>query len=238
MGISDRSRKILWAQSGNRCAFCQQKLVMDKTERDVESIVGDECHIVAQSPNGPRGDISWTEDQLHDYENLILLCKTHHKLIDDQPLTFTKEILIQIKKRHEQWVNLSLERDASNLNTNRSIAVRLTTGQDVLTIISNTYLFDFGNDDPENESELELISSFLQEIRDYADIADALEEGDVVRLQYEWSQKIKQMEATGFHVYGTKYVKAVVIGGTKENWQVSCIRVVHENNPLIHTISV
>lgn len=238
MGISDKSRKMLWAQSGNRCAFCKQKLVMEKTERDAESIVGDECHIIAQSHNGPRGDSSWTEEQIHDYENLILLCKTHHKLIDDQPLTFTREILVQIKKQHEQWVDVVLEKGSSNHKDTGDIAVRLTSGQDVITILSNTYLFDFSNDDPDNEAELEIISDFMQEIRDYTDIADVLEGGDIVRLGYGWTQKIRQMEEMGFQVYGTKYTKVVLNGEKRENWLVSYIRVVRENNPRIYNISL
>jgi hypothetical protein len=50
MGISDRTRKILWGRSGNRCALCRRELVEEGTAVDAESVVGDECHIIGEKP--------------------------------------------------------------------------------------------------------------------------------------------------------------------------------------------
>lgn len=38
------------------------------------------------------------------YPNLILLCKTHHKQVDDQPAQYTVERLREIKAKHEREV--------------------------------------------------------------------------------------------------------------------------------------
>ncbi|NIO67789.1 MAG: hypothetical protein GTN71_01675, partial [Anaerolineae bacterium] len=81
---------------------------MDASQTDDESLVGEACHIVAQSPTGPRGDPSLPPEQLDGYHNLILLCKVHHKLIDDEPDTHTVPRLRQMKAAHERWVRLSL----------------------------------------------------------------------------------------------------------------------------------
>ena len=96
MGISDKTRKILWAKSGNRCAFCRQKLVVDETELDIESVTGEECHICAKSSDGPRYEITLNEYEINNIDNLILLCSSHHKLVDDQVETYTKSILINL----------------------------------------------------------------------------------------------------------------------------------------------
>ena len=53
---------------------------------DDDSIIGDECHIVSAATNGPRYDPDFPDDQLDDYSNLLLLCKVHHKLIDDHKI--------------------------------------------------------------------------------------------------------------------------------------------------------
>lgn len=110
MSISIKTHKMLWGRSGNRCALeeCRKELVMDATETDDESLIGEECHIIANSTNGPRGDTSIQED-LDKYENLILLCRIHHKIIDDQPNTYTVERLKKIKATHEKWVRDSLQ---------------------------------------------------------------------------------------------------------------------------------
>ena len=99
MSISDKTRKILWGMSGNRCAICKIKLVIDATDEDSESVVGDECHIISGAPAGPRYSSSFPLEKIDQEENLILLCKVHHKMIDDQHETYTGEIVKGIKKQ-------------------------------------------------------------------------------------------------------------------------------------------
>jgi hypothetical protein len=87
---------------------CRRELVMDATDTDDESLIGEECHIVGKSTDGPRGDISFPEEQLNKYGNLILLCRVHHKIVDDQPNTYSVELLKRLKTEHEEWVRQSL----------------------------------------------------------------------------------------------------------------------------------
>lgn len=73
-----------------------------------DTVVGDECHIVSPTRNGPRGDEPY-EGNMDGYDNLVLLCKTHHKLADDNPEDYTAERLRQLKRKHEVWVHSTLE---------------------------------------------------------------------------------------------------------------------------------
>ncbi|MBE9207213.1 HNH endonuclease [Nostoc sp. LEGE 06077] len=109
MGITDKTRKILWGRSGTQCAICKCELIMDAATNDDESIVGDECHIVAREVGGPRGDSSFPLHQLDSYSNLILLCKKHHKIVDDQPNEYTVKKLQEIKQKHLEYVRQCLE---------------------------------------------------------------------------------------------------------------------------------
>ena len=106
--ITDRTRRILWGRSGNRCIFCRRELVVNATAADDESVVGDECHIISSHPNGPRYDPSYSVKKLHVCENLILLCRVHHKMIDDQCESYTVDILRQMKVNHDLWVSQKL----------------------------------------------------------------------------------------------------------------------------------
>lgn len=105
---------MLWGRAANRCAFpdCRRELVMDATETDDESVIGDECHIVAREVDGPRGQSPLTGEERDKYDNLLLLCKIHHKLIDDQPSTYTVEILKEMRKSHLDWVKSALDFDS------------------------------------------------------------------------------------------------------------------------------
>ena len=111
MSISLKTHKILWGRAANRCAICQMELVMDASETDDESVVGEACHIVAHSPDGPRGESDLTQEQRDKYSNLILLCNVHHKQIDDQPGEYPVERLHQIKTDHEKMVREKFDFD-------------------------------------------------------------------------------------------------------------------------------
>ena len=63
MSISLKTHKMLWGRAASRCAFCRRELVMDASQTDDESLVGDACHIVAQSAGGPRGDSPLTPEE-------------------------------------------------------------------------------------------------------------------------------------------------------------------------------
>lgn len=112
MPISEKTRRILWARSGNRCAICRNPLVLDATRSSSASIVGEECHIVAQSAGGPRASPDVDVEDIDEIENLLLLCAVHHKLVDDQHETYTVKILRELKKNHEIWVDGSLTEQA------------------------------------------------------------------------------------------------------------------------------
>lgn len=111
MTISLKTQKMLWGRSAGRCAFpdCRLELVFSEQETDDPSLVGDIAHIIADSSSGPRGERRGiSEEQVNKYNNLVLLCKNHHKLIDDQPNTYTVEALKTLKQEHEEWVEASL----------------------------------------------------------------------------------------------------------------------------------
>ncbi len=104
---------MLWGRSGNMCAYpdCKIELVMDETETDDESVIGEEAHIVARKPDGPRGKSDLTPEQRDKYNNLVLLCSVHHKKIDDQPNHYTVDKILDFKKNHEDWIKSSLSVD-------------------------------------------------------------------------------------------------------------------------------
>jgi hypothetical protein len=110
MAPSLKTQVMLWGRAAHRCAFpgCRLELVSDATETDDESLIGEVCHIIAQSTAGPRGISTLTPEHRDKYANLILLCRNHHKVVDDQSGAFTIERLRQMKRLHEEWVRGSL----------------------------------------------------------------------------------------------------------------------------------
>jgi hypothetical protein len=78
-----------------------------------DEMLGEICHITARSPDGPRYDPNQTEEERHAFENLMLLCRNHHKTVDDAPEKYTVEWLRRAKCHHEQNGSIELDqRDA------------------------------------------------------------------------------------------------------------------------------
>ncbi len=110
MAATLKTKILVWGRAGAHCAFpaCNRNLVMDASETDDESLVGDVAHIVAESSDGPRGNSQLSLAERDLYANLVLLCKIHHKLVDDQEDTYPVALLHQFKSEHEGRVRAAL----------------------------------------------------------------------------------------------------------------------------------
>lgn len=108
MAISEKSRKILWGRSGNRCAVCRTELVLEKDPFNKHLNIGEECHIISKQPNGPRHKAIVNFDY-DSNDNLLLLCCNHHKMVDEQTEAYPEDKLIAIKTDHENWVKANLD---------------------------------------------------------------------------------------------------------------------------------
>lgn len=205
---------------------------MAATIQDDESIIGDECHIIARRPDWSRGDASISEQELDDYPNLILLCKVHHKVVDDQLNTYTVDVLKEMKRRHEAWVQETLHKaSVGSKKPEQDVATRIVVGKDALAVVLGADLFDFDHDEPENSEEMELISGFVQALRDYGDIGTDFEAGERVKVGFELTQEIKRLDEHGFYVFGTTQVRPYRISDKPINMSVAVIRIIRKTSP-------
>lgn len=105
MPTIDRPReptvKQLYALSMNRCAYpdCPTPLVSPETG----TVIGEVCHIRAHNVGGPRYIESQTDQERHGFDNLILMCRNHHKEIDAAAnvAKYTVEWLLDTERAHE-----------------------------------------------------------------------------------------------------------------------------------------
>lgn len=95
---AEKTIRRLFALSGNLCAFpgCALPIV-----ESAGTITGEICHIKAKSKEGPRFDETQTDERRHSFENLIMLCRRHHKIVDSEPDAYTADALQEIKSIHE-----------------------------------------------------------------------------------------------------------------------------------------
>ena len=108
----------LWVQSGGRCAFCNEHLLRDSLTMK-EANFSNIAHIVAASPNGPRGSDPLPHSRRHELENLILVCPVHHKLIDsnEHAHDYPTDRLHEIKRTHGDRIHRLTEYKANDKTT-------------------------------------------------------------------------------------------------------------------------
>lgn len=92
--------KRLFSVSGNTCAFPECDMTLVSTASD--KVIGQICHIKAKRPGEARYDLRLSSKELHGFGNLILLCPTHHKIIDTDENTYTVERMLRMKAVHEE----------------------------------------------------------------------------------------------------------------------------------------
>jgi hypothetical protein len=240
MAITDKTRKILWGRSGNRCAICRQRLVVDETSLDTESVVGDECHINSGAPNGPRYSVAVDPQGIDNLTNLLLLCRVHHKMVDDQFETYTAELLRTIKVNHEHWVEEKFLEKSENAPVKirripHEIPNKLTpinSGAELFSLASVCHGSYQDHSDDLDDDEVEVVGGFLQSLRDWIDIASDLEPIDKVRAKKSLSDELNDLKSKGFLVFAAKEKQRLEGGiGQPSDFYILHLVVSRVNNP-------
>ena len=108
----------LWAKAAGRCEYdgCNKLLYKDDlTSEEINRAFV--AHIVAASPDGPRGDATLSAQLVDDIDNVMLMCHDHHRLIDHEQVSeHSVERLREMKKKHEDRIRMVAEIDAAKVS--------------------------------------------------------------------------------------------------------------------------
>jgi hypothetical protein len=209
MPIKVKTRKILWSKSGNRCALCKCQLVEKLQNHNSDFIVGEECHIISSKTAGPRGSITILEDY-DSYDNLMLLCANHHKLIDEFPETYSYEILVLLKANHEKWIKETIDKDIEEINrsiNNIEYLDRVTTWSQIDQIIVNSH-FHFSDFSSINNKELIIeLAEFFDILNEFSDIYSDIDVTDKTKSLISFEAQIKKFNEQGISIFGKRLIK-------------------------------
>jgi len=229
MPITDRDRKLLWARAGGACALCKSHLTADAKSGDKDVVLGEEAHIVSEEPNGPRFR-PMPRNEVDAYANLILLCLSDHKIVDEQVAYYTEQRLAALKREHEQWVKDKISPTIPAIKIRDPDASepvmlqRIDTGKELMNVVAHTLATHHDNPEPRSIEEAELIGGFFQNATDWRDIWDEIEPSGRIRAEFSMSEEITRLREAGLMVYaGVK--EHVIEGGVKapEPWPIACI---------------
>ncbi|GAB5525410.1 MAG: hypothetical protein Roseis2KO_32820 [Roseivirga sp.] len=222
MSISIRTRKNLWAKSGNRCSICKTELFA-KNEDFEEFNVGEECHIISCKSDGPRHKPNL--DDYDTFDNLILLCRNHHREIDELTDTYTEELLRYIKLNHENWVQESINSAIKPDNEVKPrFLTRITSGKELLNILHESLGYRTDYDEVESEEDAVFIGGLLQDLIDYGELSGMVEAYDRVKMGYQLNDLLKTLDDKGYVLFGEKTIERVKFGdGESDKWSIATV---------------
>lgn len=129
---------------------------------------------------------------------MILLCRIHHKMLDDQSATFTANIFRRMKSNHEVWVcqKLAENQKTQSVRLRRvkqnipALLFRLTTGKEVLDLVTNAMGYSFDHEELKSQEEVDLVGGFLQVVQDWGELSSDLETSDRVQTAFSLTKSL------------------------------------------------
>jgi hypothetical protein len=111
MSVSNIPEKVkirLWGKAAGRCEYegCNKPLWLDSVTK-AEFNAAYIAHIIADQPNGPRGDSEKSDKLKRNISNMMLLCDEHHRLIDKEDIQGHPVVrLREMKRKHETRIEM------------------------------------------------------------------------------------------------------------------------------------
>lgn len=180
MGSNDKKAipqpdmKVLYMLSSAKCAKCKKPLYTTQADNSVSNL-SEMAHIYGEKPGAARYLDDMTDEERQSYANLMAMCPRCHKEIDDDELTYTPDVLQQMKAEHEQEVIQSLEYSINNV-TNEELALTIkflsksctsTVSTDDYTIVTPLEKIKKNNLSPQVASRITMGLAIFHLVQDY-----------------------------------------------------------------------
>jgi hypothetical protein len=88
--------------------------------------------------------------------------------------------------------------------------------------------FIIGNDEPNDQAELELMSGFHQYVQDWLDIINDVDAGERVKLEFDLVAQVRNLQEAGWMLFGKREKRRIGSGSTGETWPVAIVIVARE----------
>ncbi|MBI5200852.1 MAG: HNH endonuclease, partial [Elusimicrobia bacterium] len=222
MPVDEKIRRLVWSRAGGQCSFCGVQVV--SATDSPES--GEECHIVSSTSGGPRHDPSFPRKDIDDATNLILLCRTHHRLVHERPLEYSTPVLRLMKARHERGVERRLETLVGRKG--QPALAKLSTGAEALAVVLDADGFDFGHDKLSGPVEAELVDHFLKLLERLG--SQALGPGKQVQAALQLTADLEALGRAGLIAYGVRMSRPAPAGAAKSTHQIAAVRIFRATN--------
>ncbi len=222
--------------------MCSQTLIEEATAKDPEAVVGRECHIVSGKERGPRYDPEFPQSKVDGIANLLLLCPTHHAIVDAQDSTYTVEDLRTIKEKHERRMRANREGvdfppEICFVRSKDAIPKKLkclTTGRELVRLVESHHAMYFDYPPVQTQEDADLFAGFGRELEDWGMLLSDGEAHVRVEAELALGNLVNELFSHDYAIFGAME-KQRVEGGIKgpSDWYVSHVAIVRIDDPSI-----
>ena len=122
-------------------------------------------------------------------------------------------------------------------NASESILlVRVRTGHDLFKIAAGAEQFGLDHGELDDEA-VDLVASFLQDLKDSAEMWNYLEPGDRVRVPHKFTSRIQEIEGVGLNVFAMRHPYPYKIAGRTRQVDTATVYVVKSTDPGIVSLA-
>jgi hypothetical protein len=108
----------------------------------------------------------------------------------------------------------------------------------LLRATDNTLALAVDHGDPSTQSEVELVSGFFQQLQDWGDIGSDLGSGERIRMEFQFTEQLKELEAAGFWLFAAREVRRLEGGiGQPTAFPTLVLSLVRSSDPGIQSIN-
>ena len=228
MPVDEKIRRVVWSRSGGQCAFCGGQVTVEAPNEGDDALVGEECHLVSSTPGGPRHDPGFPRKDIDDASNLILLCRTHHRLVHERPVEYSTQVLRLMKARHERGVERRLETLVGRKG--QPALAKLSTGAEALAVALDADGIDFAHDKLSGPVEAELVEHFLKLLERLG--SQALGPGKQVQAALQLTADLEALGRADLIAYGVRLSRPAPAGAAKSTQRIAAVRIFRATNPI------
>lgn len=225
--MTDRDRKRLWGKSGGRCAHCRCPLLHPGQSGERETVVGQEAHIIGERPGAARYQPLFSAER-DAYENRILLCPTHHVVVDGQPNHWTVAKLRALKDQHERTMTArtaDARSDELQFHMPQAVLLRpVIAGRQLLNIVGPAYAYVFEPDDFEEQAEQDAAKALLAAAHDWGEIYSMISPSEQIDAVQNLGDRLRDAVQAGLLLTGELIDVDVTDARGRNRWPVAILR--------------
>lgn len=112
---------------------------------------------------------------------------------------------------------------------------RVLTGNELCSVVAGAHLFSRTNESLHNDTEVELVGRFIQDVHDTGEIWDEMEPMHHVQAEYRLTHSMDELEEFGFYVFASRKRRTYRVGMNLSpmNMSVATVLVLRVSNPFI-----